>query len=109
MFPELNQQKPAESMSCSKPYFQGNRRFDARPLPPITLNYPQFIQQYKGLTECALTDELKLYRSQVYMINLRKINAHNADPSRKYNMGLNQFTDLMEEEFLRDYARLSIP
>jgi C1A family cysteine protease len=36
----------------------------------------------------------------VFMRNLEKINKHNADPTQTYTMGVNQFADLTQEEFV---------
>jgi C1A family cysteine protease len=37
------------------------------------------------------------------MMNVAKIEAHNADPTETYTQGINQFTDLTQEEFVAAY------
>ena len=36
-------------------------------------------------------------------MNLMKIKAHNTDSSQTYTLGVNQFTDLTQEEFVQIY------
>ena len=36
------------------------------------------------------------YRERIFLENLAKIKLHNADPSRTYDMGLNQFSALTQ-------------
>lgn len=45
------------------------------------------------------TKEERAYRSQVYEANVKKIIAHNNDPSSTYKQGVNQFTMLTQAEF----------
>lgn len=45
----------------------------------------------------------ELYRERVFLENLAKIAAHNADKSNTYEMGLNQFSALTSEEFAQIY------
>jgi hypothetical protein len=37
------------------------------------------------------------YRSKIFDINVAKINAHNSNPLRTYDMGINQFTALTKD------------
>ena len=50
-----------------------------------------------------------LYREKVFMANLAKVNAHNSDEFRTYDMGLNQFSALTQEEFVQTYLGLIVP
>ena len=43
------------------------------------------------------------YRKRVFHENLAKIEKHNSDELRTYNMGVNQFTALTDEEFKQTY------
>lgn len=47
--------------------------------------------------------EEQLYRRMIFERNVAKIEAHNADPSQTYKMGVNQFTILTQEEFVSTY------
>lgn len=49
------------------------------------------------------------YREQVYNQNVAKINNHNSDASRTYDMGLNLFADLDANEFRNQYLTLKVP
>eukprot|EP00096_Caligus_rogercresseyi_P011720 TRINITY_DN4704_c0_g1_i1.p1 TRINITY_DN4704_c0_g1~~TRINITY_DN4704_c0_g1_i1.p1 ORF type:complete len:373 (+),score=89.60 TRINITY_DN4704_c0_g1_i1:2-1120(+) len=42
-------------------------------------------------------------RMRTFVDNLRIIDAHNVNPLRTYNMGVNKFTDLTDEEFSEGY------
>lgn len=51
-------------------------------------------------------------RFEIFAANLKKILAHNANPEATFLMGVNQFTDRLEEEYPRgrvapDYSELS--
>lgn len=52
-------------------------------------------------------------RAAIFAKNLKKINEHNKDSSSSWTMGINQFSDLTEEEFeslyLGGYKRLASP
>lgn len=37
------------------------------------------------------------------MNNVEKINKHNSDPYRTYDMGVNQFADLTEDQFVAQF------
>ena len=82
---------------CSKISNEAEKTSESIPLNSITLSYSQYLQSVKKISECSLTDEQKLFRTQVYNENVKKINSHNSKRDRKYTMGLNQFTDLLEE------------
>jgi C1A family cysteine protease len=49
------------------------------------------------------------YRESVYLANVAKINAHNKNEFRTYDMGVNQFTHLNTEEFSEIYLRTIVP
>ena len=44
-----------------------------------------------------------LYRTKIFMAFLEKMEKHNADPSQTYKMGVNQFSDLTQMEFVNTY------
>lgn len=50
-----------------------------------------------------------VYRERVFLKNLAEIKAHNSDELRTYNMGLNQFSAMTQEEFASTYLTLQIP
>lgn len=43
------------------------------------------------------------YRERIFLENLAKINTHNSNEFRTYEMGLNQFSGLTTEEFVQQY------
>ena len=43
------------------------------------------------------------YRERIFLENLAKIEAHNADKTQTYTQGLNQFSALTQEEFVQQY------
>ena len=45
------------------------------------------------------SDEEYFYRASIFSETLKQIEAHNADPSNTWTMGVNQFADWTEEEF----------
>jgi C1A family cysteine protease len=49
------------------------------------------------------------YRERVFMENLAKINLHNANEHKTYEMGINQFTAMTQQEFVQQYLGLVIP
>ena len=44
--------------------------------------------------------EEELYRFNIFIQNLAKIETHNADPKQTYMMGVTQFADMTGEEFV---------
>jgi len=44
-----------------------------------------------------------VYRERVFLENLAKISVHNSNEYRTYEMGLNQFSALTQEEFTQQY------
>jgi len=49
------------------------------------------------------------YRKTIFLRNLVKIESHNVNPSKSYTQGVNQFTDLLDEEFKAIYLTLQVP
>ena len=49
------------------------------------------------------------YREKVFLENLAEIKAHNAKHDRTYDMGLNQFSAMTQEEFAQTYLTLMVP
>jgi hypothetical protein len=47
-----------------------------------------------------------LYRSLIFQQNLEIIAAHNRNLSRTYDMGLNQFSALTDQEFVKIFLNL---
>lgn len=65
-----------------------------------SLKYLNFLSEYgkpvpKG--------EEFAYRSAIFAENLLRIERHNANPSHSWKMGVNQFADLTQEEFIATY------
>ena len=46
------------------------------------------------------------YRERIFLENLAKINTHNSNEHKTYEMGLNQFSALTQEEFAETYLGL---
>ena len=49
-----------------------------------------------------------IYRERIFLENLAKIEAHNAQNSNTYEMGLNQFSAMTHEEFAETYLNLIV-
>jgi hypothetical protein len=49
------------------------------------------------------------YRERIFMENLAKINLHNINEHKSYEVGVNQFTALTQEEFVQHYLGLIVP
>ena len=49
------------------------------------------------------------YRERVFLENLAKIEAHNAQKDKTYEQGLNQFSAMTQEEFAQTYLTLMVP
>ena len=49
------------------------------------------------------------YRERVFLQNLAKVEAHNAQKDKTYEQGLNQFSALTQEEFAQTYLTLQVP
>lgn len=49
------------------------------------------------------------YREKIFLKNLAKITLHNSDKSKSYQMGLNQFSALTQEEFEQNFLGFIAP
>ena len=49
------------------------------------------------------------YREKIFLANLAKINLHNLNEHKTYEMGLNQFSALTDEEFAQQYLGTIVP
>jgi len=49
------------------------------------------------------------YRERIFLENLAKIAAHNANEHKTYEMGVNQFSALTQEEFAQQYLGTIVP
>jgi cathepsin L len=57
---------------------------------------PFEFQTWKDQFAVKFTSEFEnTYRERIFLENLAKINTHNANPDRTYDMGLNQFSALI--------------
>jgi cathepsin L len=48
------------------------------------------------------------YRKAIFLKNAADVHAHNADSSNTYEKGINQFSDLTQEEFAATYLTLQV-
>lgn len=48
------------------------------------------------------------YRKTVFLKNVADVEAHNADKTQTYQKGINQFTDMTQEEFAANYLTLKV-
>jgi hypothetical protein len=70
---------------------------------------PSEFQQWKaqhGKTYGSTFEES--YRERVFRQNIAQIEVHNADASQTYQRGVNQFTDMTQEEFVAQYLTLKV-
>lgn len=49
------------------------------------------------------------YRERIFLENLAKINHHNTNEFRTYEMGVNQFTAMTNDEFAQTYLGATLP
>jgi hypothetical protein len=49
------------------------------------------------------------YRERIFLENLAKIKLHNINEHKTYEMGVNQFSALTEEEFAQTYLGTIVP
>ena len=49
------------------------------------------------------------YRERIFLENLAQIKAHNSNEFRTYDMGINQFSALTQEEFVQQYLGTVVP
>lgn len=52
--------------------------------------------------------EEEQYRKSIFLMNVAQIEAHNSQAAKTYTMGINQFTDLTQEEFVSIYLGSSV-
>ena len=64
------------------------------PVKPETNQYLAFLKQYNK--PMPKEDQL-LYRSQLFAQYVRAMEKHNADANNKWEMGVNQFSDLTHD------------
>jgi C1A family cysteine protease len=50
-----------------------------------------------------------IYREKVFHENLARIEAHNSQNDKSYEIGLNQFSAMTQEEFAQTYLTLIVP
>jgi C1A family cysteine protease len=55
----------------------------------------QYGREYQGAEDA--------YRRAVFMTNFRKIQEHNSNPKKSFTMGVNQFADVTDQEFVENY------
>ncbi len=70
------------------------------------MTFEQFKAEY-GLKFDSMFEES--YRERVFLENVAKINAHNAKEGETYEMGINQFTHLTQDEFANTYLGTIVP
>lgn len=63
----------------------------------------QYLAFLKQFNKPIPSPEELVYRSRLYAENLLKIEKHNSDPKQTWQMGVNQFSDLTQEEFVSTY------
>ncbi len=62
------------------------------------LLYDEWSVKNKDVSK-SIKQEEKAYRDLVFKVNVDDISKHNANPKRTYDIGLNEFSILTEEEF----------
>ncbi|KAL4278405.1 hypothetical protein GQ457_03G036430 [Hibiscus cannabinus] len=70
----------------------------SRSVPEVSLSdrFEQWLSSYSRVYQDATEKEK---RFQIFKENVEYIKSHNADTSKKYKLGVNEFTDLTNEEF----------
>ncbi|EAR96135.1 papain family cysteine protease (macronuclear) [Tetrahymena thermophila SB210] len=59
----------------------------------------QYIEWIKTNPKVFINDDEKLFRQTVFLENFQKVQDHNSNTSHTYKLGLNQFSDMTQEEF----------
>jgi|LakMenE18May11ns_1017448.scaffolds.fasta_scaffold9547361_1 hypothetical protein len=67
---------------------------------PETVQYLAYLSKYGKPVP---SSEQLLYRSKLFAEYIVQMEKHNSDPSQKWQMGINQFSDLTKEEFMSLY------
>lgn len=73
---------------------------------PADMSFDEYMSAY-GLKYDSKVE--RTYRERVFLQNLAKINAHNSQNDKTYEMGINQFTHLTQEEFASTYLGTKVP
>ena len=61
-------------------------------------------ESWKGTHTIKYASEFEnKYREKIFLENLAKVNTHNSNKYRTYDMGVNQFTAMTTEEFAQSY------
>jgi C1A family cysteine protease len=63
----------------------------------------EFFQFSNKFGKTYYSDSEMAYRKSIFAANLNKINAHNADSTQTYKLGINQFTDMTFNELKAKY------
>jgi C1A family cysteine protease len=71
-----------------------------------TMSFSDFKNSY-GLNFVSTFEEK--YRERIFAENLAKIEAHNANKDKTFEMGVNQFSHLTQEEFVETYLGTVVP
>lgn len=67
-------------------------------------------QSWKGKFNMKFESKFEeAYRERVFLENLEKINTHNINEHKTYELGVNQFTGMTQEEFVQQYLGLIVP
>jgi C1A family cysteine protease len=70
---------------------------------------PEF-ESWKAKHSITFSSEMEnAYRERIFLENLGKIETHNSNAYRTYDMGLNQFSAMTQEEFAETYLTLKVP
>jgi len=60
-------------------------------------------ESYKARFSKHYSDTENAYRQAIFSSNMKKISEHNANLSKTFTMGINQFTDVTQQEFVENY------
>ncbi|CAK92971.1 unnamed protein product (macronuclear) [Paramecium tetraurelia] len=71
----------------------------------VSMVYEGFKQKFQK----TYTSAEEAYRRGIFEQNYAKILAHNADPTQTYQTGVNQFTDMTQDEFVATYLTYTPP
>ena len=71
--------------------------------PSINQEKSQYLAYLKKFGKTIPNAEELVYRSRLFAEYVAKMEKHNSDPTQKWQMGINQFSDLTQEEFISTY------
>jgi len=71
--------------------------------PSQSSNEVKYLAYLKQFNKPIPNDNELFYRTSIFAEFVKKMEAHNADPSQTYKMGINQFSDLTQKEFVTTY------